>query len=97
MYILVIVIIVLLAGEDYDPDPVDAVFAAGQTSTTIEIPIRMDNKAEDNEEFGLTIVIPSEVERLVSPGARNSAVGVIQDSSGTYTQPYWYLVCFNIL
>ena len=79
----------ILAGSDYDPDPVDAVFSAGQTSTTVEIPIMMDNEAEGNEEFGLTIVIPSEVERLVRPGARSSAVGIIQDSSGiVVTQPY---------
>ena len=73
----------MLAGEDYDPNPVDAVFTAGQTSTTIEIPIEMDNEAEENEEFDLTIVIPSEAEGLVRPGARSDAVGIIQDSSGT--------------
>ena len=73
----------MLAGEDYDPNPVDAVFTAGQTSTTIEIPIEMDNEAEENEEFDLTIVIPSEAEGLMRPGARSDAVGIIQDSSGT--------------
>lgn len=57
-------------------------FTAGQTSTTVEIPIEMDNEAEENEEFDLTIVIPSEAEGLVRPGARSDAVGIIQDSSG---------------
>lgn len=75
--------VIILAGRDYDPDPVDAVFSAGQTSTTVQIPITMDNEAEDDEQFGLMIVIPSELERLVSPGPLSEALGTIKDSSGT--------------
>ena len=60
-----------------------AVFPAGQRSTTVEIPIIMDNAAEDDEQFGLMIVIPSEIESLVRPGS--DAVGIIKDSSGTIT------------
>lgn len=82
---MLFVIIVSSAGSDYDPDPVDAVFLAGQTSTTVQIPIRVDNEAEDDEQFGLMIVVPSEVEGLVRPGSLNNAVGVIKDSSGIIT------------
>lgn len=79
----------LLAVRDYNPDQVDAVFSAGQTSTSIQIPIEMDHEAEDNEQFGLTINVPSGVEMLVRPGPRSSAVGIIKDSSGrTFIQPY---------
>ena len=79
----------LLAGSDYNPDPVDAVFPAGQTSTTAQIPIRMDNEAEDDEQFDLTIKVPSEVEMLVELGPLSNAVGIIKDSSGLdVIQPY---------
>ena len=78
----------MLAGKDYDADPVTAVFTANQTLTSVEIPIAIDNEAEENEEFDLTIVIPSQAEGLVRPGARSNAVGIIQDSSGiVITQP----------
>lgn len=79
----------LLAGRDYDPDPVDAVFLANRNSTTIQIPIKVDNEAEDDEQFDLTLVVPSELEGLVRPGPRSDAEGIIKDSSGiTLTQFY---------
>lgn len=83
-HIIVMIIIVLLAGEDYDPDPVNAVFTAGRNSTTVQIPILIDNKAEDDEQFSLTLVVPSELERLVRLGSLNTAVGTIKDSSGMH-------------
>lgn len=60
----------------------DAVFLAGQTSTTVQIPIKMDNEAEDDEQFDLAIEIPSELDMLVRLGPRNTAIGTIKDSSG---------------
>lgn len=42
----------------------------------------MDNAAEDKEQFGLMIAVPSEIERLT---AGPNAVGMIQDSSGRVT------------
>ena len=72
-----------------------AVFPAGQRSTTVEIPIIMDNAAEDDEQFGLMIVIPSEIESLVRPGS--DAVGIIKDSSGTITLLVMYANNINMV
>ena len=50
----------------------------------------MDTVAEDDEQFGLTLNVPSKVEMLVRTGPLSNAVGIIKDSSGTAViQPYY--------
>ena len=73
---------ITVAGIDYNPDSVDAVFAAFDTSATVGIPILLDNEAEEDEQFGLTIAIPSELNTMLSLGNPSDATGIITDSSG---------------
>ena len=74
--------LITVAGIDYNPNSVDAVFLAGERSATIGIPILLDNEAEEDEQFGLAIAIPSELSTVLSLGTPSNATGIIEDSSG---------------
>jgi len=74
----------MLAGDDYDPNPIDVTFSAGQRTATIQLPVVLDNEDEEDEEFNLMLVIPSEATMLVGEGRVNKSIGVIKDSSSKH-------------
>ena len=74
----------MLAGVDYDPNPIDVTFPAGQSTATVQLPVILDNEAELDEQLNLMLVIPSEAEMLLTPGRVTDAVGIIKDSSGKH-------------
>lgn len=68
-----------LGGEDYDDAPLVATFNAGDTTTTVAIPIVNDNIKEEDEEINLTIMVSSSTG--VRVGTLGNANAVIIDSS----------------
>ena len=67
---------------DYTSTPITATFPAGATSVTIDVPVTVDNIAEQRETFDLSFAInPSPVSGQVSPGRITEAVGVILDDT----------------
>ena len=73
-------------GVDFNSDAVVATFQPNQQSTTVRIPIVCDTEVEGNERFNLTLT----TNPPVMLGARNTAIGVIQDSTGTLLFHYYY-------
>ena len=55
-----------------------ATFQPNQDSTTVRIPIVCDTEVEGNERFNLTL----NTSPPVMLGARNTAIGIIEDSTG---------------
>ena len=66
---------------DYISTPIMATFAAGTTSTTINVPLINDNLREGSETFDLSFTIPSSLSGQVIPGSITAAVGNITEDS----------------
>jgi len=67
---------------DYISIPIMATFAAGTTSTTINVPVINDTLREEPETFDLSFTIPSSLNGQVIPGSITAAVGNISEDSG---------------
>ena len=68
-------------GVDYASTSITANFTAGTNSTTINIPVTMDDIVEGTEMFNLGIIIPSSTEDVIL-GKQNTAIVHIYDSTG---------------
>ena len=66
---------------DYTSTPITATFTAGTTSTSINVPVTMDDIVERPETFDLTLTIPSSL--YVLPGNIPMAAGNITDTTST--------------
>lgn len=68
---------------DFDATTLSASIPAGQTSTTVTVPIFQDKVIETNEMFSLKLELSVPI-----PGVRvagvDQAVGTILDSTGSY-------------
>ena len=70
---------------DYTSTPITATFPAGATSVMIDVPVTVDNIAEQRETFDLSFTIPSLLSGRVSPGRITDAVGTILDDTRKLT------------
>ena len=66
---------------DYTSTPIMATYPAGATSVAIDVPVIVDNIAEQRETFDLSFTIPSSLIGQVSPGGITDAVGAILDNT----------------
>ena len=66
---------------DYISTPIMATFAAGTTSTTINVPVINDTLREGSETFDLSFTIPPSLNGEVIPGSITAAVGNITEDS----------------
>ena len=66
---------------DYTSTPITATFTAGTTSTTVNIPLTMDDVVEGTEMFNLNITIPLS-ENGTRLGKQSTAIVYIYDSTG---------------
>ena len=66
---------------DYTSTPIIATFAAGSTSTTINVPVTVDSIAEPVETFDLSFTISSSLSGQVGQGRITDAVGAILDAT----------------
>ena len=69
-------------GIDFSRVPLTATFASGMTMSNVSIPVIMDNIVELQEEFNLILNVPSSLGPAITIDGRNTAVGVITDSTG---------------
>jgi len=67
---------------DYTSTPVTATFTAGTTSTTIDIPVTMDDISEGLETFDLSYTIIPSLPSGFEPGSITTAIGEITDATG---------------
>ena len=72
-------VLLLVAGKDYDDNPLIAAFNIGSTAATVAIPIVNDNIKEENEELNLTITISPSTD--IKLGTLVNAKAIIIDSS----------------
>ena len=70
-----------VAGVDFISIPLNASVPAGQTNTTVTVPILQDNIVENNEMFSLQLVLPVSIPGVTLAGV-NTAMGTILDSTG---------------
>jgi len=63
---------------DYTSAPITATFPAGTNSTTVSVPVTMDNIAEQSETFDLGLIITGE---NILPGDIIRAIGNITDAT----------------
>lgn len=70
---------VILLGDDFDTSTLTATFNAGFRTSTVNVPVMMDNIVEGQETFDLTVM--SDIPRITT-GPRSTATGVIIDSTG---------------
>ena len=68
-------------GVDYTSVPITATFSVGSTSTTIDIPVSIDDTLEERETFNLNFSIPSPLSHPVIPGNITTATGIIVDDT----------------
>ena len=66
---------------DYNPNPITATFIAGTNSTTINVPVIMDDIVEGTEMFKLSIVSPP-LDSDIILDRQNIATVNIYDSTG---------------
>ena len=65
---------------DYTSTPITATFTAGTTSTTINIPVTIDDIVEGTEMFNLVVNINSSKIDVIL-GIQNTAIVFIHDST----------------
>ena len=80
---------------DYDSNSLTAIFTAGSTSTTVNVPVTNDNIVEGPETFDLTFTIPSSLGGQVILGTITNANGNIIDN--TSKKKYVEINKFNCL
>ena len=52
--------------------------------SSVSVPVINDNIVEGEEEFDLALTVPSALGPAITAGGRNTAVGVITDSTGNH-------------
>ena len=67
-------------GVDYESTPVDAIFVAGTTKTTINISLTTDNIVEQSEAFDLSFIIPPLLSGQVFSGINKAIVNITDDT-----------------
>ena len=71
-------------GVDYISTPITATFTAGSTSTTVNVPVIMDNIAEGPETFNLNLSISLSLTNEVILVKTTEAVGIIIDNTSKF-------------
>ena len=75
----------LTGGVDFNTTPLTATFDSGMTMSNVSVPVMDDMLAEgENEMFDLTLNVPSSLSPGITAGVRNTATGVIIDTTSEY-------------
>ena len=53
-------------------------------TSSVSVSVTNDTIVEDDEEFDLTLTVPSSLGPAITAGGRNTAVGVITDPTSKY-------------
>ena len=71
----------LTDGIDFNATTLTATFASGMTMSNVSVPVIPDIVHEGQEEFNLTINIPSSLGPAITAGNRVTAIGLITDDT----------------
>ena len=71
----------LTGGVDFITTTLTATFASGMTMSNVSVPVIVDSIVEKSEEFDLALNVPSSLSPAITAGSRDSAEGVIIDST----------------
>ena len=71
----------LTDGIDFNATTLTATFASGMTMNNVSVPVIVDIVHEGQEEFNLTINIPSSLGPAITAGNRVTAIGLITDDT----------------
>ena len=68
------------SGVDFDSNPINITFAAGEVNKSVNISVMCDNIVEGTEKFNITLTLTSNNPQVRI--GRNSTIGIIIDSTG---------------
>ena len=68
------------SGVDFDSNPINITFAAGEVSKSVNVPVMCDKIVEITERFDIILALSSNNHRLRV--GRDRSVGLIRDSTG---------------
>ena len=71
----------LTGGIDFNTTTLTATFASGMTMSNVSVPVIVDSIVEEREEFDLSLNVPSSLSPAITAANRDSAEGVIIDST----------------
>ena len=71
----------LTGGVDFNTATLTATFASGMTTSSVSVSVINDTISEEAEEFDLTLNVPSSLGPAIIAGSRNTAVGIITDTT----------------
>ena len=71
----------LTGGIDFNTATLTATFDSGMTMSSVSVAVINDTIIEEAEEFDLTLTVPSSLGPAITAGSRNTAVGIITDST----------------
>ena len=69
----------LTGGDDFNTTPLTATFASDSSTSSVMVPVIVDNIVEMTEEFTLTLTVP--MLRGITAGSITTATGMIVDTS----------------
>ena len=70
-----------------------ATFSSGVTMTNVFVTVFVDSIAEGPENFDLTLTVPSSLAPSITAGDRDTAVGIITDSTSKCVR--CTIICFD--
>ena len=89
-----------LGSNDFNSVTQTATIVAGKSSITVNITIADDSSVEGNENFNMSLNIPSSLGPAITAGDRNRAIGVIIDTTSEDVLCYYnttMLICVLIV
>ena len=66
--------------QDVDTNPIFLTFAPREVNKTINVPVKCDKLLEEDEMFDISLTLTSDKHQVIT--GRNSAIGIIRDSTG---------------
>ena len=70
----------LTGGVDFNNATLTATFDSGMTTSNVSVPVVADSVYEGQEEFNL-VLNPISLSPSITAGSRNTAIGIITDST----------------
>ena len=82
----------LTGGVDFNTATLTATFGSGVTMSNVSVPVFSDDIVERTEQFDLMLTVPPSLAPAIRAGGRNSALGVIMDSTSKYSIRYYTVI-----
>ena len=70
------------SGVDFDSNPINITFAAGEVNKSVSISVMCDKIVEETEKFSITLTLTGNNPQVTL--GKNSTIGIISDSTGKW-------------